>query len=179
MEDGEQHSQTAYLCLLSLIRAQLAGSRVWLWSCSHMPTVMTPTLLFALFCCSFFCCASLLSVTFPHDISSHKHKGRHLLLRPYFTGCTAWIAHLCWKGRHVRRAISPHRRQWQEEEIGDEEMRRRGMNWFWVSKRLIKKLPSPESLQAERGAGGAELLASSLGNESFKRKVEAKQLKLD
>lgn len=147
---GNNTVKQSYLCLLSLTRAQLAGSRVWLRSCSHMPTVMTPALLSAVFWPSF--------------------------LRPHFTGFPAWITHMSWMGRRVGGALSPHRRQWQEEEEGEKEMRRRGMNWFWVSKRLIKTLPSSESLQAVHGA---RLLSSSLGNETFKRKVEAKQLKLD
>lgn len=97
MEAGEQHTQTAYLCLLSLIRAQLAGSRGRLWSCSHMPTVMIQPralmLLFALFCHSFLLFYFFVTLTFPPDISWHTKRVRYYsdhILQALTHGSLTW-----------------------------------------------------------------------------------------
>lgn len=134
-----QHS--TYLCLLSLIRAQLAGSRDRPSSCSHMPAVMTSpsssNTAVALFChfVSFFSLRLFLPLCFQwhfHNFPSHREK------TGYYSGCVLQaLPHgslLKTERMHVGGCVSSHRRQWQEGERGDREMWRKGKNWFgWVS----------------------------------------------
>lgn len=100
---GTTHSNAAYRCLLSLIRAQLAGSRDRPCSCSHTPAAMTSplssstdssTLSPFLFILSF-----CYQVTFP---LTHKHtqkeRERAGCDSVCLAGLTAQIAHFRQKG---------------------------------------------------------------------------------
>lgn len=156
---GTTHSNAAYRCLLSLIRAQLAGSRDRPCSCSHTPAAMTSplssstdssTLSPFLFILSF-----CYQVTFP---LTHKHtqkeRERAGCDSVCLAGLTAQIAHLRQKGCMYE---STSALGWDNDRRGGDGVSREEL--IWVSKHLIKKLPASEALQAAAcGASGAEPL---------------------
>lgn len=149
---GTTYTQRLPVFILSLIRAQLAGSRHGPCSCSHTPAVMTSPLsaitalcLILALCLSLFIMSFLTFFVVASDIS-------------FITEAVS--CRLCPAGQterlHDGGRVSPGRgdiKKWEE--------------LIWVSKHLIKKLPPSEALQAACGVSGAELLSSSSGNESF------------
>lgn len=117
---GTTHSNAAYRCLLSLIRAQLASSRDRPCSCSHTPAAMTSPLSSStdssplspfLFILSF-----CYQVTFP---LTHKHTQKERERESWLwlsvssrLNCTD--RSLKTERMHVREHVSPRMRQWQE-----------------------------------------------------------------